>query len=555
MLNFIALWNRIINQYREHVLLTSLIVTGLLFLFVLVIFTPAYETNDDTAMALSVAGKVISDTPNPYIRNSNIIIGFLLSTLHKIIPSVSWYAFYLLFTHFAAMVLLLYSLLTYKYTVTRIVLFIIYFIFIEIHFLMNLQFTSTSCIAAIAGLLLFYVTAERGRASFFIISGGVIFWASLMRLEAIYLVLAMFFPLAVFRVRQNVLKYVLFFVIVLSLCVGAWKYNNFYLKKDGAWNEYFEKVGLLQKFLDFQEAPYNESTKPYFDKVNWTFVDYVMLMTWNFSDKVLFSAEKMKEVLANFPSLRLSAPVQTISRYFRLILSDRGVHYILFVLVLFGVCTRFTKEKALSLLFILIVLSGLLSYMMLFMKLERRVYLSMFSFIAAVALLFADFEISTKSLTRQRLAGWIGVLVAVIMSVSVFSLSVQQSRFNKYWNQEVRAAVQAINPRAEQLYVVWGPAFPFERLLPFDGFEYLENFKVLWLCGLTVTPFFDERMKSFQIEDINKALYEKQNVFVFIPEQIIRYYAEFVKAHYGDELEFGRFSGTNVFSLYKVTKK
>lgn len=568
-------------------LLTAFIIVSTLFFLILAVFTPAYETNDDTAMALSVAGKVITDEPNPYIRNSNILIGFILTGLHSLSQNIPWYACYLVLSHFLAQVFLLYSLILYKNekdgTTVTVMLYTLYFILVEIHFLLNLQFTTTACVCALAGLFLFYTAVERqydtNKNNTLMYAGacGILFLSSLIRFEALLLMTALFLPLPFYRLLKNfnkktLLKYVFFFAITGVLSVGANSYNSYYLKKDGKWDEYFEKLPLLQRIIDFGQTPYNENTKEKFDKVGWSYVDFAMLMGWNFSDKELFSTDKMKLLLAEFPpDKRLKTPVTTIFTTLQAIFKDNMVHFILFTLVLFAFVSNYEKDKIVIFLITVGLLFTILSYMILFMKVERRVYLSMFSALSLLALFFADFKLFLKDKTSrkekkkspqektpfnmQTLLACTVLVGAIFMSINVFSANLKQSALNRHWSKEIKASIEKLKPNKSQLYVVWGPAFPFEKLLPFEGLDYLKNFNVLWLCGLTTTPFFDNRMEAFQIKNINTAIYEKNNIFLFIPPQWIKFYSAFIKNHYGVELKFAKFKGSKFFYLYKVLKK
>ena len=110
-----------------------------------------------------------------------------------------------------------------------------------------------------------------------------------------------------------------------------------------------------------------------------------------------------------------------------------------------------------------------------------------------------------------------------------------------------------MRPKASELYVIWGSAFPFEAaVLPFATSDPFPQFRPLAVGIAAHEPHFLERLKEYQIADIYRALYLDPRVYLMAssPEKIImlqRYLAE----HYGVRVSPSvRFVG-RTFSIYR----
>jgi hypothetical protein len=99
------------------------------------------------------------------------------------------------------------------------------------------------------------------------------------------------------------------------------------------------------------------------------------------------------------------------------------------------------------------------------------------------------------------------------------------------------AEVRELNPRPDQLYVVWGAGFPFEYCLPFDSLSKLRTFRMLGLGCATNTPLTDRFLKEFGLPDVVTGLCGRDNVFLICAEVFVPMLKTYIAEHRGLRVE------------------
>lgn len=141
----------------KRLFLCSLVIVIILF----AAFVPIFLTGDDVGMMMAVSGTGLGGiTPHEHLITINIVVGFLLKRLYTASPYFSWYGLFSFATLFLSTVTLLYSILRRKFSITRIFFFFLFFVTVELYFLVNTQFTVASYLAGAAGVCLFLSAVE-----------------------------------------------------------------------------------------------------------------------------------------------------------------------------------------------------------------------------------------------------------------------------------------------------------------------------------------------------------------------------------------------------------
>jgi hypothetical protein len=102
----------------------------------------------------------------------------------------------------------------------------------------------------------------------------------------------------------------------------------------------------------------------------------------------------------------------------------------------------------------------------------------------------------------------------------------------KMWTQ-----VRALGPRPDHLYVIWGGAFPFESVLPFDSTRRLRPLKMFGLGCCTNTPPMEQRLREFGISDLVTALYSRKDLFLMCFEAHLPWLRTYIAEHRGVRVE------------------
>jgi hypothetical protein len=141
-------------------LLVSLCVNVLFFGLTYSLYTPQFNTRDDTIMMLLAAGKIIALEPSPYLIHTNILIGYALNWLYTALPNGVWYALYLIAALFAAHVALLWAAVRHTRSWLAVGIFALYFALHGAYMLLSLQYTMVAILLAFGGMALLAITKD-----------------------------------------------------------------------------------------------------------------------------------------------------------------------------------------------------------------------------------------------------------------------------------------------------------------------------------------------------------------------------------------------------------
>lgn len=136
-----------------RVFLLAALINLILFGLFLAWATPDYATNDDLVMQLIASG-FYTGHPNAHLVFTNILIGWVLRFLYGTWAGHNWYLTYLLVVHYAALTTIAFLVMSRRFGWLSALLYVGFFLIVEPHILLHLQFTTTAFVAGTAGLLL-----------------------------------------------------------------------------------------------------------------------------------------------------------------------------------------------------------------------------------------------------------------------------------------------------------------------------------------------------------------------------------------------------------------
>lgn len=294
---------------RQRPLLFAAALVTLLFALVIWLMPPAFQTNDDAIMCMIASGQGISLSPDEHLVFTNALIGKMLKTLYTEIPSFPWYGWYLVATQWVATIALLYCLLRPRYTRLSLLGFAAYFSTAGIYFLVNLQFTSTGCLAGITGGLLLlqvlrHAWPSRGEQTALAIAGALfLVWGGLIRSDIFPLTLLIVCPMLLTAIWASSFRREAAIGVSLSLALacGAMFFAQRFHEatySDQAWKDFYQYNPLRIKFNDEQWVNYLPENKHVFDQVGWSKIDFEMIQGWYYDDPQ-YDHAKLSAVLNN----------------------------------------------------------------------------------------------------------------------------------------------------------------------------------------------------------------------------------------------------------------
>ena len=149
-------FQKIKNQLNETPLLKKgihLVLFNIIFFIVASFYLIKFETNDDVFMLLIASGKY-SGTPSAFLPYMNYFYGSILASCYTYFPKIEWYTLSLSFVHIVSISIITFYIFMLKYRrLYRLILVILVFL-VELYLIAHFQFTTTSMLGCIAGLIL-----------------------------------------------------------------------------------------------------------------------------------------------------------------------------------------------------------------------------------------------------------------------------------------------------------------------------------------------------------------------------------------------------------------
>lgn len=336
-----------IEKHRESAWF-SVLANVLLLLFLLLIFRPAYETNDDMGMANIVNGaKGVFD---PHLVFSNYLLGVFLSCLYRLCEGIPWYPLLQYAVLFCSFTAVTYVMNRRRKRTADLWVGLVLLVVFAYEGYINLQFTKTAGIASAAGiLLLFYAVAGEGISKGAFAAGFLLgcvgsmyrmhqFLAEgfLMTGIGVYQVLKLKDVQAGRRLKR-LSVYVGTFGLLLVAAIGLRQYDRHIYSSSEEWQEYLEYNMLRGRLYDYGFPDYDENKETY-RALGIKKTAYKMLQTWNHMDTELITAEVLEELYALQPQKKLDAAfIQEFFGKFPVSFSGIPVFYCFLLILLYWI--------------------------------------------------------------------------------------------------------------------------------------------------------------------------------------------------------------------------
>jgi len=504
-------------------LAVSVAAVGALFLAVLACFTPAFQTNDDPTMALVVSGTALSARPDEHMVFTSVLVGHALRRLYGTLPGVPWYGAYLLTAQLLAHTVIFSLVLVARGGPRAVLAFLVYFATVGLHFLVNLQFTTTAFLTAQAGALALLAFMGESHESTVPLRGplagagvALLTLSSLIRFDSFRLALALSAPAAMLligglRRERRLGRAMAVVLLAVALPASLRLFDRESYRRDARWADYLERSTLLPELTDYGRAPYDASTRPLYASLGWSENDAILLRNWFVADEAVFDTGRIRALLAATPRLA-PGPLGAGARRLQRLVSEPALWPLALSLPLLGslaVAGGRARVWTATVLGCLLALAGLA----LLRQAPLHVALPVLAFPAALAAVLAAPPPATAP-ARNR-----GVHVVLAgAAITGMVLSVEQrwyeSRRARTHNERLRQSLQELAPRPDRLVVAWGLGFPYEWILPLEDWGYLRGLRLYPLGWLQRSPVSDSTLRAFAVSDLYRALYERMDVFL-----------------------------------------
>lgn len=566
----------------------ALVVNTLLVCLTYLIFTPQFNTRDDTAMMLLAAGKIIALEPTEYLVFTNIVIGYVLKGLYSFIPAVPWYAVYMIVTLTLTHTALLYGFLSRKPSRGMLLLFFLYYLLFGVHSLLSLQFTIVSSLAAVAGLLLLTIAEPSGNAGFrrftslpLLTGSALLLWAWMIRVESTLLMVAVLLPVilvavwAAGRFKEWLQRRAPVFALTLLLCLIVYGYNDYrYLRWGNV--DYREFNNLCREFLDVnilkRTVLTSEELASFLKAGGWSWQDYELMQNWFFMDTTLYAPERLRSAvhearrIVNSPhtnaerqkekeSYQSDLRTKVLMRIWQVWTSTTALVAYCFVAFAFITFVRPSRSAMIQAAFYLFLGLGATYYIAhqtILRDSPERVTFPLFVALALLPVLFMYSPVSgaPRRSYMQQILSAACIVALVILAANELRNELAVSRENRNNSVELNKIVNTLSPSANNLYVIWADGFPLGWISPFDALQNFQSFHALWLAWCQRTPTSFAMLHAHGVRDIyyDLAMNPKVSFLLSYNQNVreeLRYptrYGTFMREHYG--LNVGDKGGT-----------
>ncbi len=489
-----------------------------------------------------VAGRMFVDRPDEHLLFSNVLIGVGLKGLYQAAPNVPWYGGYLFLTASLSLAAVAYVCLQPRISTLDVCLTAVILCLVGAPFLIVLQFTRVAFLATLAGLLLLAGIVRDGKAARhaiwalpFLLAGALI------RFDSLILAVLVLSPLAgwmLWQARSQAGARGAIAVLAVTTAVGfaLVGLNNWYYARDEAWRDFYKFNALRVAFTDYGRAEYNKVTAPVFSKVGWTRADVDLLREWCFLDRERFNIQTLQTVLDGLALQERATEPRSWNEFAEILFGNTEV----LALWACGAIFLFALKSVGSARFVCVgcYLVACVSCVYLYhdLHLPARVFCPVFAACAVVIVALSAGPRSIASAspwTRSVVARTtIAILIAALLCWRGTVTLVENSNFLRLHSQ-AEDLMRRLNPRRDQLFVVWGAEFPYEHvILPLKSEGRETNFKVLGLGVLTATPFTTRRLEEFGVSDLYSILRRRRGFFFISNKAENGTLASYFRDHY-----------------------
>ncbi len=528
----------LLKMPERHPWLCSFAIVAALYMIGLGIFTPIFETNDDTAMMGIVSG-ITYGHPSPHIVFSNVLIGKTLAALYELGPSIPWYGVYLYIFQALAAFLIIRSLLWALSPVSVYDLLLLLISVIAcIPIVIYLQFTSTAILMGVAACILHCATLSKASLRyhwiFHILAGLLLGVAFMIRTTSAYVAVLIALPILVISIRRDrtvFLRTGLFIIIAIVVAIGTETTQRSFYQSHHDWQKYFTYNAVrgalhgYPKLISFDEKP------SLYKSIGWSANDRDMFRLWFFTDPLRYSYANLQKIVADMPPLK-----KTTMGSFDAITSIISQWPLQVCLVLaVAICQTFMmcgRRRYFSFAYLLYVFL-ILMYFTMFARLPNRVAMP----VLICVLLCIVFWGSSSIKKNIQVSGRINVVMLLLVFFSgtiLFKLSDESS-------MNIRRQI-ALQSRIEELrklgphavFVLWSGDMELHSMNPLRiPHNDLRSLNFVGLGWRTHSPEFNYHLAKLCLSDLYKDIAFKQNVYLISGQSRVPYYEQYLKEHYG----------------------
>ena len=308
------------KKVASNPLLLAFIFNMLAFLLCILLFDIKYEVSDDYITDAVLSG-AFGTGYDPQLLFGNVILGYFLVFLYKLIPTISFYFLLLISLDFISVTVVLYLLFKKKINSITVCIALLFLLFFSDDLYILIQFTKVASVAGIAGGLLILHglwETDNHKVRYIVFGSLLMIVASMVRFETIYIYAAFlvlsFLCSVVIHIRKkrkngektqgkvqakhDVIEIGVRFsvcVLVIGMLFGINYFGRWLCCLDETYIDFNNFHGIRCSITDNLKPSFATVNDEY-NELGLDFIDYAMLCSWDFVDREVYSDELIQEV-------------------------------------------------------------------------------------------------------------------------------------------------------------------------------------------------------------------------------------------------------------------
>lgn len=437
-------------------IIRAVVINGVLFALLFSFYFPVYRSGDDVFLLYLMAGGFAQE-PTALLHYNHImhpILGNVLTVLFKAVPAVNWYTVFLVLVHYVSTSTVFFILLQKQTRAVAGLLYLVFFIIIESWFLLQLTFSVTAAIAAMAATAVLWYNSNKNW-SYYIFPAILLLTGALLRIHVLIPVVLVAIPFLVTTpFFINRLKVLITLLLVILITAGLnYQHQQYYKKSIAGW----------QQEETYRQGIFNYYNKPLIIKATTSLsVKEAFIAYGIYIDKEFLSVAAI-DTLTNKNRLPAHKMIQSgIQRLYWPAMESR---IFILALSLATLLLLFTESKQHRWLGLIVFAAALLLLLYLHFFLKLPFYLVPVIIGAATCIIFV-------SLPKLQLGGGKLFITAAttLLCLSWGLVRLQKiSTQNKKENIAFKKAQAQITARPQHLFIVTEDSFPMDCFSIWDS--------------------------------------------------------------------------------------
>ena len=550
-----------LSKIKSSTVLPLLLVNLVFAAFCLLFCHAHFENNDDFVMMGVVSG--LFGSPDPHMVFINIFLGRFLAFLYSVNRSIPWYVIGQIVTIFLSCFLISYVILDNKPSdKKRYICLGLFYVFFAYECYVNIQFTKTGGIAAIAGLALIVRNVTKEKISYPQIVFGFVFSVigSMIRFNSFMIALSAagaFYLVYLYFKRPNLKRIVIISVILAAagaFSLGLRLYDTYVYEHTDGWDTYREYNLERAKFLDRPMPAFSENRDLY-DSLDISANDIFLFSHWTFDDPDFCTLELMEEVDEEKKSPSISSYPGILVKK---ILPGYLKYSFMIGLILISLFVIYQEKR--NLLLLIPASFAMLFYNIVFITIER--YLVRRVDLVIVVSLFVMFclFLNEREEEEKIKPSFFVFLVAASLTLNIGTITTDVTSKDREMTeekQEYRDLYDRMYEDEEHIYLTQtlsDKAYPIYQLTDSYPEGYYAN--TYWLGEwLTRSPIYNEILDEYDLSNPFRDAVDNEVVYMvsndFYMSRLLRY----VKEHYCPTVEAEVVETTGELIVFRLVSR